>query len=163
MKIDLLGLINGRETELNIDEVIEIPHEYYEKTDIRHLDPINVKGIIYPIGEDVFNLNLDVNGKMVLPCALTLEDVDYPFTVNIDQNIGNDEDFEKNYKIVSNTLDILPILWENIVLEIPSRVVKDDAHIKTEGDGWCLTSEEDYESSKDNKLSDLKELLEMEE
>ena len=81
----------------------------------------------------------------------------------IDQNVGNSEDFEKNYKIVSNTLDILPILWENIVLEIPSRVVKDDAHIKTEGDGWCLTSEEDYESSKDNKLSDLKELLEMEE
>lgn len=163
MIIDLLELINGKEKELNIDEKIEIPHEYYEKTDIRHLDSVNVKGIIYPIGEDVFNLSLEVKGKMILPCALTLEDVDYPFNINIDQNVGNSEDFEKNYKIVSNTLDILPILWENIVLEIPSRVVKDDAHIKTEGDGWCLTSEEDYESSKDNKLSDLKELLEMEE
>ena len=163
MIIDLLELINGRQTELNIDEKIEIPHDYYEKTDIRHLDPVEVKGRVYSIGDDVFNLSLEVKGKMILPCALTLEDVDYPFDITIDQNVGNDEDFEKNYKIVSNTLDILPILWENIVLEIPSRVVKDNAKIKTEGDGWCLTSEEDYESSKDNKLSDLKELLEMEE
>ena len=163
MKIDLLDLINNKKTELEINKKVEIPYEYYEKTDIRHLDSVNVKGKIYSIGDDVFNLNLEVSGKMVLPCSLTLEDVDYPFSINIDQNVGNDEDFEKNYKIVSNTLDILPILWENIVLEIPSRVVKDNAHIKTEGDGWCLTSEEDYISSKDNKLSDLKELLEMEE
>ena len=163
MKIDLLNLINNRVSELDIDDKIEIPREYYENTDIRHLDTVFVKGTIYSIGDDVFNLNLDVSGKMVLPCALTLEDVDYPFNINIDQNVGIGEDFEKNYKIVANTLDILPILWENIVLEIPSRVVKDDAHIKTEGDGWCLTSEEDYENSKNNKLSDLKELLEMEE
>ncbi len=160
MIIDLLELINGRQTELNIDEKIEIPHDYYEKTDIRHLDPVEVKGRVYSIGDDVFNLSLEVKGKMILPCALTLEDVDYPFDITIDQNVGNDEDFEKNYKIVSNTLDILPILWENIVLEIPSRVVKDNAKIKTEGDGWCLTSEEELKS---NKLSDLKELLEMEE
>lgn len=163
MKFDLLDLINNKKTELEINEKIEIPCEYYEKTDIRHLDSVLIKGTIYSIGDDVFNLSLEVSGKMVLPCALTLEDVDYPFTIKIDQNVGNGEDFEKNYKIISNTLDILPILWENIVLEIPSRVVKDDAHIKTEGDGWCLTSEEDYESSKNNKLSDLKELLEMEE
>ena len=163
MKIDLLSLINNRETELDINENVEIPYEYYEKTDIRHLDPVSVKGNIYSIGDNVFNLNLEVSGKMILPCALTLEDVDYPFTINIDQNVGNSDDFEKNYKIVSNTLDILPILWENIVLEIPSRVVKEDAHIKTEGDGWCLTSEEDFENSQNNKLSDLKELLEMEE
>lgn len=163
MKIDLLELINNKKTELEINEKVEIPEEYYEKTDIRHLDPVNVSGSIYSIGDEMFNLNLEVSGKMVLPCALTLEDVDYPFTINIDQSVGNDEEFEKNYKIVANTLDILPILWENIVLEIPSRVVKDDAHIKTEGDGWCLTSEEDYENNKENKLSDLKELLEMEE
>ena len=112
MKIDLLDLINNKKTELEINKKVEIPYEYYEKTDIRHLDSVNVKGKIYSIGDDVFNLNLEVSGKMVLPCSLTLEDVDYPFSINIDQNVGNDEDFEKNYKIVSNTLDILPILWK---------------------------------------------------
>lgn len=160
MIIDLLPLINNKLNFIDINENIEIPNEYYKSTDIRDLDKVLVKGSIKEIGDNVFNLSVNVKGKMILPCALSLEDVDYPFEFNVDENVGFDDDFEKNYKIVSNTLDILPILWENIVLEIPSRVVKDNAKIKTEGDGWCLTSEEDL---KNNKLSDLKELLEMEE
>lgn len=160
MIVDLLPLINNTVNSIDIDKSLEIPKEYYEKTDIRRLSEIKINGNIKEIGEDVFNLELNVKGEMILPCALSLEDVEFPFEINIDENVGFDDDFEKNYKIVSNTLDILPILWENIVLEIPSRVVKDNAKIKTEGDGWCLTSEEDL---KNNKLSDLKELLEMEE
>ncbi len=160
MIINLLPLISNKENFVEINEIIEIPDEYYKNTDIRKLDKVLVQGSIKRIGDNIFNLNAIVKGKMILPCALSLEDVDYPFEFNIDQNIGFDNNFEKNYKIIANTLDILPILWENIVLEIPSRVVKDNAKIKTEGDGWCLTSEEDL---KNNKLSDLKELLEMEE
>ena len=160
MLLDLVPLINNSKNLIEIEEYVEIPKDYYEKTDIRELDKVLVKGVVKEIGDDVFNLNVNVKGKMILPCALSLEDVDYPFEINVDENIGFDDDFEKNYKIVSNTLDILPILWENIVLEIPSRVVKDNAKIKTEGDGWCLTSEDEF---KNNKLSDLKELLEMEE
>ncbi len=160
MIIDLLPLINNQKSSIEINDYIEIPEEYYKNTDIRKLDKVLVNGFINEIGDDVFNLSINIKGKMILPCALSLEDVDYPFEINVDQNIEFDDDFEKNYKIISNTLDILPILWENIVLEIPSRVVKDNAKIKTEGDGWCLTSEEELKS---NKLSDLKELLEMEE
>ncbi len=160
MIIDLLPLINNRNSSIDINEFVSIPNEYYKDTDIRELSKISVKGNIKELSDDVFNLNITVSGAMVLPCALSLEDVDYPFEISIDEEVGFGDDFEKNYKIISNTLDILPILWENIVLEIPSRVVKDNAKIKTEGDGWCLTSEEELKS---NKLSDLKELLEMEE
>lgn len=160
MIIDLLPLINNNKNLIEINEYVLIPSEYYKNTDIRNLDKVLVSGVVNKISDDVFNLRVNVKGKMVLPCALSLEDVDYPFEFNVDENVGFDDEFEKNYKIISNTLDILPILWENIVLEIPSRVVKDNVKIKTEGDGWCLTSEEDL---KNNKLSDLKELLEMEE
>ena len=160
MIIDLLPLINNSKNLIEINEYVLIPNEYYKNTDIRNLDKVLVSGVVNKISDDVFNLRVSAKGKMILPCALSLEDVEYPFEFNIDETVGFDDEFEKNYKIISNTLDILPILWENIVLEIPSRVVKDDAYIKTEGDGWCLTSEEDL---KNNKLSDLKELLEMEE
>lgn len=160
MIIDLLPLINNSKSLIEINEYVLIPDEYYKNTDIRKLDKVFINGTINKISDDVFDLRINAKGKMVLPCALSLEDVDYPFELNIEESVGFDDDFEKNYKIISNTLDILPILWENIVLEIPSRVVKDNVKIKTEGDGWCLTSEEDL---KNNKLSDLKELLEMEE
>ena len=160
MIIDLLPLINNSKNLIEINEYVLIPNEYYKNTDIRNLDKVLVSGVVNKISDDVFNLRVSAKGKMILPCALSLEDVEYPFEFNIDETVGFDDEFEKNYKIISNTLDILPILWENIVLEIPSRVVKDNVKIETKGDGWCLTSEEDL---KNNKLSDLKELLEMEE
>lgn len=159
MKLDLLPLINGSETTIVIDELIGLPKELYEKTDIRKLSKIRLEGIINDIGNDVFNISVNVKGEMILPCSLSLEDVNYPFEININENVGNSDDFEENYKIVSNTLDILPILWENIVLEIPSKVIKPGVKMKTEGDGWSLANDGEV---KNNQLGDLKELLDME-
>lgn len=161
MKIDLLPLINNFVEFIDIDEEVELPIDYYKNTDIRRLSKIELKGSINDIGENVYCLKLKASGIMILPCALSLEDVEYPFEINIEENVGNDEEFEKNYKIVSNTLDILPILWENIVLEIPNRIVKDNVKIEKSGDGWCLTDEGKLKSN--NQLNDLKELLDMEE
>lgn len=160
MKIDLLPLINNRVDIIEIDEQIEIPEEYYKDTDIRKLSKIDVKGSIDDLGDNIFNLKIQISGMMVLPCALSLEDVEYPFEIFIDQNVGEGEEFEENYKINANILDILPLLWENIVLEKPNKVVKPNVKIKTEGDGWSLT---DIKEESNNQLSELKKLLDMEE
>ena len=154
-EIDLSLLHSSATDKIEIDEFYDIPSDYYEDTDVKSLENVHAMGCITRETDDVYYVDIDVEGTMVLQDSISLEDVNYPFSTHIE---GNLEEFVTN---LENSLDILEFLWENIVLEIPSRVVKDDAHIKTEGDGWCLTSEEDYESSKDNKLSDLKELLEI--
>ncbi len=160
MKIDLTSLINNVEDIININEKIVVPEEIYKGTDIRKLNELTVVGNISDLGDKIYNISVLVSGVMILPCALSLEDVEYPFEVMINQNVGETEDFEQNYKIISNTLDILPILWENIVLEIPNKVVKENANIKTKGDGWSLVNNGEI---KNNQLSELKELLDMEE
>ena len=82
-------------------------------------------------------LHLNVSGEFSIPCAITLDDVIVPFNTlieeEIDQNKLNDEFF----------LDLLDVLWENIVLEIPVRVVKEG--VKSEdlhGEGWELVTKE---------------------
>ena len=76
---------------------------------------------------------------MTLPCAVTLQDVEYKFDTNIEESIGK---FEEIYKNNKNSLEISSILWENIVLEIPIRVVSHGAEpSNTSGDGWELISE----------------------
>ena len=78
-------------------------------------------------------------GEFILPCAVTLEDVSYEFRTNIQENMGNFNDF---YDKCQNTLDILPLLWENIVSEVPMRVVKEGISVTNiSGDGWELISE----------------------
>ena len=42
-----------------------------------------------------------------------------------------------------NTLDILAVLWENIVLEVPLRFTKVRDLSKFHGDGWKLVSEDE--------------------
>lgn len=137
MKIDLNYLNRFGKLEINSDFVID--ESYYKNTDIRKLENLHVSGEISVDYEDDINFNLNISGRMILPCAVSLVDVPYDFDTNIEENIGK---FEEIYKKNKNTLEISEILWENIVLEIPIRVVsKDIEPSNTSGDGWELISE----------------------
>ena len=137
MKIDLNYL--NRYGKLKIDSDFVIDESYYKNTDIRKLENLHVSGEVSVDYEDDINFNLNISGRMILPCAVSLVDVPYDFDANIDENIGK---FEEIYKNNKNTLEISEILWENIVLEIPIRVVsKDIEPSNTSGDGWELISE----------------------
>lgn len=137
MKIDLNYL--NRFSKIDIDEDFTIDESFLENTEIRSLKNLHITGTIEIDYEDNVNLDLKINGVMVLPCAITLADVDYKFESIIEENIGK---FEEIFKKNKNSLEISDILWENIVLEIPIRVVSEYAEpSNTSGDGWELISE----------------------
>ena len=137
MKLDLNYL--NRFGKINIDEDISLDSEYYKNTEIRALKNIHVSGIVEIDFEDNINLELNIKGLMILPCAVTLQDVEYKFETDIEESVGK---FEEIYKNNKNTLEISSILWENIVLEIPIRVVAECVKpSNTSGDGWELISE----------------------
>lgn len=137
MKIDLFKLNNFN--EVFIDEDIAFAEEYYIDSDIRDVKNFHVKGNIMIDYEDFIVTDLVLTGELILPCAVTLDDVLYPIEVKMEENIGKFEDFYNKNK---NTLDILPFIWENIVTEVPIRVVKEDiGDIKLSGDGWEVVSD----------------------
>ena len=143
MEIDL-SILNTK-PKIIIDTKVIFPKKDLEKAGILSMDEVEVKGdITSDLGEYFLNLNL--KGKMVLPCSLTLEI----------EEILNEmiENFKKNQK----TIDILPIIWENILMEIPMKVVSPKAkNIKTKGEGWELIT--DSELKANNSLAKLKDLL----
>ena len=129
MKLDLNYL--NRFSKIEVDEDIVLSESFLEK--------VHVSGRVEIDFEDSVNLNFKLTGIMVLPCAVTLEDVFYEFETEIEENIGK---FDEIYKNNKNTLEISEILWENIVLEIPIRVVSRNSEpSNTSGDGWELISE----------------------
>ena len=138
MKIDLFKLNNYN--HLDIDSELIFPEEMYKGTDVRNIKDARVSGYIDINLEDEMEVNFSVSGTFILPCAISLEDVPYDFLVNIEENLGK---FDNFYKIGQNTLDILPFIWENIVSEVPIRVVKEGVTYKnTSGNGWELVSED---------------------
>ena len=152
MSIDLFNLVVNNKT-INIDSDIIIPNEYLENSGIRRLNNIHFKGNIKKLVDDTYSLEGVLSGTMILADDITLEDYEYNFTSEIEENI------EETSINLQKTLDITDILWQNILIEVPSKVVNDkNKNIKLEGNGWRLISEDDL-NSKNNPLSELEDLL----
>lgn len=152
MTIDLFNLVVNNKT-INIDSDIIIPNEYLENSGIRRLNNIHFKGNIKKLVDDTYSLEGVLSGTMILANDITLEDYEYNFTSEIEENI------EETSINLQKTLDITDILWQNILIEVPSKVVNDkNKNIKLEGNGWRLISEDDL-NSKNNPLSELEDLL----
>lgn len=133
MKIDLRKLYALNNIEIN-DEVI-IPNEYYTTTDIINVSPLKVTGNIFINNLDEIELNVNIKGTFILPCAISLEEVPYDFNAEIKEIIP------ETTKKGEFNLELLDVLWENTVLEVPIRVVKKNISIEnTSGAGWELES-----------------------
>lgn len=63
---------------------------------------------------------------MILPCALTLEDVDYPFDIDSTEvfSFEKPDPLEDVHEAKKDVVDFTPIVFSNIMLEVPMRVVK---------------------------------------
>ena len=108
--------------------------------------------------EEDFELNITIKGTMILPCARTLKDVEYPFSSEIDEIIGENDD--NSLEINQNRLDIFPIVWQNILVDVPLRVLAPDASDEpVEGDGWRLITEDTNEEVIDPRLAKLKDYI----
>ena len=135
MKIDLRKLYGI--SKLDIDEDIKLDKSIYSNMNIRDIIDLHINGLISVNYENNIELDLTVNGIFIMPCEITGEDVLVPFKTKIEDEILENTLNDNFY------LDLSDILWENIVLEVPFKVVKEGAKIEaTKGDGWCLSSEE---------------------
>ncbi len=148
MEIDLMPLHRCAVKEITIHEVISFPRTYLEHSEIRALDDISVEGKIDSLVSSQDHIVLSVAGKMTLADSITLADVNYSFSIEIDQIL--DESTKKD----ENTLDLTEFLWENIVLEIPLKFTKVEDLSEFHGDGWKLIHEDEVGSS-NNPFADL--------
>lgn len=157
MLIEITKLKSGYESSVAFDEVYSFSKEELKGTELIALENVKVTGTITLLYEN-YHIEATISGTMVLPCAITLEEVKYPFTITIDEDF--EELFEKDqkkYKKCENSIDILPIIWENILMEIPMKVVSENAKdIHLEGEGWRLITDGDTKSNSPfEKLNDL--------
>lgn len=109
----------------------------YTHTDIKRLDDIFIEGIISKDDYEDIHINLNISGKMLIEDSISLDDVLYSFTCEIDEIL---EESEKN---TGKTIDITDILWQNIILEVPLRYTEVEDFSNFQGDGWKLVSEDE--------------------
>ena len=157
MIIDLTKLIYNNLYKLPVKGEVIVPEEMLKNTDIRRISPVKVEGYIFN-NEEEYELYITIKGTMILPCARTLKDVEYPFSSEIYEIIGENDD--NSLEINQNRLDIFPIVWQNILVDVPLRVLAPDASDEpVEGDGWRLITEDTNEEVIDPRLAKLKDYI----
>lgn len=156
MQLDITKLRTQLVTSLNIDNSVQIPLSYLENSLIDDLKNIKIKGKLTYDEEYNLVLTATLSGTMILKDDLTLEPVEYNFNTDIEEIIDK----------AQNKLDITDILWQNILVEIPSKVRSTDEDIELNGDGWRVISEEKFNeirSKANNPFSNLDEILKTKE
>ena len=125
-----------------IDTIISFDEEYLRVSEIKKLDNVHVSGrIYYSLTKEVIFAG-NVNGNMILVDGYSGDLIDYPFNIDLDEILANfsNED-EKMGKKPKNSLDLKEVLWENIVLEVPIVVSKDNKVKTKKGEFWEVRDE----------------------
>ena len=138
---------------LDIDQDVIIDESKYFLPEIKSIKSMHFKGNIFEDNEGYIKMNGEINGVLILEDSINLEEREFNISKEISENI--DEYLENN----DNSIDIIDILWQNIVLEVPSRYTEVTDYSKFSGDGWRLISEEDLnkENNPFNALKDREE------
>lgn len=156
MQVDLTKLLTNQTSTITINESVNIPVELLKNSLIDKLENIKLSGKINYDEEDNILLTGKIIGTMILKDDITLEPVEYNFDTEIEEILNKNQ----------NILDITEILWQNILVEIPSKVRATDEDIELSGDGWRVISEESFEKERNrsnNPFASLDELLKTKE
>lgn len=97
--------------------------------DILNIGITLVEGTITRVDEDIFKCQYHLQVKLVLACSLTLEPVDYVIDITQEDLIGYpNDDNDDVIEITNNTINLRNIIWDNILVNIPIRIVREDAY-----------------------------------
>lgn len=127
---------------------------------LRNLVDIEVVGDGYfDVTYNKFYTKATITGIMVVPCAISNVDVDYPFTSEMKITYAFDTAGDDEILVKGPTVHLLPEILQTIIMDVPIKVVSKDAKYKS-GENWEVVSEEQLKSEDkpiDPRLAKLKE------
>ena len=93
-------------------------------SDILAISKTKVSGTGRCIQDDHYSFQIHIETVMTLECSLTLEPVDYVINLDVTEEFDKVESSEDVNIIQGNTIDLKEVVWQDIYLEKPMRIVK---------------------------------------
>ncbi len=151
MKWTTHELIKRVNRDNKIDESVDLS-EFIKDSDIIRVSNVKVTGDFEVYDGEEFVFYLDIKCILVLPCAITLKEVEYPLEIYTEESFTTYKD-DDSIIIDGITIDLLPIIWSNILLEKPMRVISENAYDEVDYENTEIEAEE-----RPNAFADLKKL-----
>ncbi len=164
-------------------EALQEPFSFDKEVDVSDIEtlnndiikafPVHVHGSCTLQGEE-FMFSFTISGRVILPCARTLVEVPYTFDITAFEVfttapvITEEEEEEEIHLVEGDVIDLLPLIKENILLDIPYRVYsknkEDHEQALVQGNGWEVVDgahieQENVEQLIDPRLKKLQQLI----
>ena len=114
----------------NEDLVFETEYDFNDRvstvSSLISLSTVNVNGTCRCVGVDRYKFDLHITALLELEDSWTLEPVPYQVELDVTEIFDKTETDEDVRIIEKNTVDLKDVVWENILLAIPMRIVKDE-------------------------------------
>ncbi|WP_338469925.1 DUF177 domain-containing protein [Niallia sp. XMNu-256] len=166
MKWTINQLQKHRSKELKIDEYVNAEEIMKIDQSIRGVPPIHVTGMA-DIGSSKITFHLNIKGQLILPCSRTLVDVDYPINVDTIEtfllNGPNYETDEEVHRVKGDVIDLNPIIYEILLLEVPMQVIAENSTEEgapQSGKDWEVIHKKDKKDKVDPRLAGLAKFFE---
>jgi uncharacterized protein len=141
-------------TQQQLFKIMDFPHHFQasfdyqnlitEDLDILAISLAEVNGTLERIDYNKYEMTVDVKVCITTECALTLLPTDYQLEFSYsDLYSFIDDDADDTVVLGKNTLDVYEIVWGNILLERPLRIVRDDAYQILQSQGIQLAEVSD--------------------
>ncbi|WP_110929317.1 YceD family protein [Bacillus massiliglaciei] len=163
MKWTISQLQKVRDKDLQINDTVEVPGLKERDPQIRDVSPIKVTGRA-DISSQKVTFHLHLSGTLVLPCSRTLVDVHFPVEIDTTETFllkesGFDYEGDDVTVVSGDVVDLIPVIEENLLLEIPMQVFCEDVNSEEaapqSGKDWSVISEEENKQKLDPRLAKL--------
>ncbi|MEH7386832.1 YceD family protein [Bacillus sp. JJ1521] len=155
---------------LMIEETVDVKDLMEFDNSIRDISPVQVTGRA-DLSSTKASFHITISGSMILPCSRTLVDVKFPFEIQTTETFllreTSDYDLESEedvYQVRGEVIDLLPLIKENILLEIPMQIFCDDSNSEDaapqSGQDWEVITEDDRKNKIDPRLAGLAKFFE---
>lgn len=170
MKWTLSQLQKHRSKDFPIDEIVNVDEVKEVEQSVRAVSPMHITGRA-DIDSTKVTFHLKINGHLVLPCSRTLVDVNYPIDVETTETFllkGLDYETEEEvHQVKGDVIDLMPVIKEILVLEVPMQVfcedVSSDEGAPQSGKDWEVIHEQEKQDKIDPRLAGLAKLLDQDD
>lgn len=164
VKYSRLDFIKSADRTIRLDEQMtfglsKFPHRL---NGLREVNDVWISGQLhYDETSELVLSNLDVRSSLVIGCAITDEDVDYPLQFEFDESFSFIESEDESVHVVKHdVIDLGSYLFQSILAQVPLKVVKKGTLSYPKGEGWELLTQKEFEQCEkpiDPRLAKLKE------
>lgn len=151
-----------RNKDFPIDELIRMDELIQAESSIRDISPMHIKGRA-DIDSTKVTFHMHIEGHLILPCSRTLVDVKYPINVETTETFllqGFEYEAEDDAHLLKgDSIDLLPVIREIILLEVPMQVFCEDVNSEEaapqSGNDWEVIHEDELSKKIDPRLAGL--------